>query len=121
MRFKLDECIPEEAVEAFRVRGHDAETVRGQGRAGETDAELIELCRRERYVLVTADRGFGNIIEHPPRETSGIVLMRLRPYNFASVLASAAALLDYVDAQETGGSLQGRLVIVDPDRTTRSY
>lgn len=121
MRFKLDECIPEEAVEVFLARGHDAETVRGQGCAGVTDAELLELCGRERYVLVTADRGLGNIIEHPPRQTSGIVLMRPRPYNFASVLASAAALFNYVDAQEAGVSLQGRLVIVDPGRTIRSY
>jgi predicted nuclease of predicted toxin-antitoxin system len=121
MRFKLDECIPEEAVEVFRVRGHDAETVRGQGRAGINDAQLLELCGGERYVLVTADRGFGNIVEHPPRETSGIVLMRLRPYNFASAMASAAALLNYIDAQEAGVSLQGRLVIVDPDRAIRFY
>ena len=121
MRFKLDECIPEELALIFQERGHDSETVRGQGHAGFPDTDILNVCRKERYVLVTADRGFGNIAEYPPRETSGIVVIRPRPYNFLSARRLVETLLDYIDSQEAGISLQGRLLVIDPDRSIRRY
>lgn len=121
MRFKLDECIPEELAQSFRARGHEAETVRGQGHVGAPDADIATLCRNNRYVIVTADRGFGNIAEHPPRETSGIVVIRPRPYNFAAARRLIETLLDYIDSQEAGINLQGRLFVIDSDRTIRRY
>jgi predicted nuclease of predicted toxin-antitoxin system len=105
----------------FRERGHDAETVRGQGHAGNPDTDIFNLCREERHVLVTADRGFGNIAEYPPRETSGIIVIRPRPYNFASASRLVETVLDYIDSREAGVSLQSRLLVIDPDRTIRSY
>lgn len=121
MRFKLDECIPEELAQVFRARGHEAETVRGQGHARSADRDILTLCRNNRYVLITADRGFGNIAEHPPRETSGIVVIRPRPYNFPAAGRLVETLLDYVDSQEAGMTLEGRLLVIDADRTIRKY
>lgn len=121
MRFKLDECIPEELAKLLQERGHDVGTVRGQGYAGVPDAEVLDICRRERYVLVTADRGFGNIAEHPPRETSGIVVIRPRPYNFDSAHRLIGTLLNYIDSQESGINFQGHLFIIDADSAVRRY
>jgi predicted nuclease of predicted toxin-antitoxin system len=121
MRFKLDECIPEELAHMFQERGHESETVRGQGYAGVSDADILNVCREKRYVLVTADRGFGNIAEYPPREASGIIVIRPRPYNFLSTRRLLETLLDYIDSQGAGISLPGRLLVIDPDRSIRRY
>lgn len=39
---------------------------------------MLAVASRERRALISCDRGFANVIQHPPDGTAGIVVIRLR-------------------------------------------
>ena len=78
MKIKLDENLGSiRVVSWLRLAGHDVATVRGQNLTSAPDEELINICRRERRCLVTADRGFSNRLRYIPSNYAGIVVIRL--------------------------------------------
>jgi len=56
MKFKVDENLPAELAELLRSAGYEAVTVVAQGRKGDTDPSLTEVCRKEERILVTFSR-----------------------------------------------------------------
>ena len=76
MRFKLDENIDVRAAAVLEQAGHDVATVVGQRLAGAVDTVVAEAVRVEDRILVTLDRGFGDLRTYPPGAHPGIVLLR---------------------------------------------
>ena len=76
MRFKLDENLPVEVLEDLRAAGHEGDSVHDEGLAGEPDTEILAAAKREGRVLLTLDKGIGDIRTHRPEEYPGIVLFR---------------------------------------------
>ena len=108
MRFKLDENLPVEAAAALRSAGQDAATAGEERLGGAANAVLLGHCRDEGRVLVTLDVDFANIRRHPPSENTGLVVLRLRRQDKASVLAALSRLLT-----DLPGTLVGLLCVVD--------
>lgn len=77
MRFKLDENLPIELAELFRLAGHDAVTVLDQNLGGVKDPGLASECLREGRAIVTLDLDFSDIRTYPPSGYPGIVVFRL--------------------------------------------
>jgi predicted nuclease of predicted toxin-antitoxin system len=73
---KVDEDLPRAIAVLIRHAGHDAATVVEQGLGGSPDAVLWKTIQAEARFLVTADKGFANIREHPPGAHAGILLLR---------------------------------------------
>ncbi len=88
MRFKIDENLPSELLDDLREAGHDAETVPDEGIAGAPDQVVLERVRSEGRVLLTMDKGIGDVRIYPPRDYAGIILFRLRTSGRSAVLAS---------------------------------
>jgi predicted nuclease of predicted toxin-antitoxin system len=109
LRFKVDENLPDEVAALLRAAGHDAETVIQEQMGGAVDVVVDETCRREERVLITFDKGFGNIRTHPPCERPGVILLRLRHQDTASVLAVTTRLLALLSRE----SVFHRLWVVD--------
>jgi hypothetical protein len=78
MRFKIDENLPVEIADDLRAAGHDAHTVGEERMAGAADAAIMAHVKAERRVLLTMDKGIGNINQYPPHEYAGIILFRPR-------------------------------------------
>ena len=112
MRFKVDENLPTEAAEALRAAGHDAPTVLDQGAGGMPDFDLAALVKREERALLTFDQGFGDIRSHPPREYSGLVVLRLKRQDKAHLLSVLPRLIEALASQP----LLGRVWIVEESR-----
>lgn len=80
MNIKLDENFGSLRVATLlRLAGHDVATVTEQGLTSAPDEELINICRDEGRILVTADREFGNRLKYNPSDYAGIVVLRLSP------------------------------------------
>jgi predicted nuclease of predicted toxin-antitoxin system len=76
MRIKVDEDLPQAAVEMLRERGYEAANVVEQGMGGLKDPALWETVQAEQRFLVTADKGFADIRVYAPGTHAGVLLLR---------------------------------------------
>jgi len=77
MRFLADENVPGPVVRALRSLGHDVAYARESMR-GAVDRDVLDAARRERRVLVTCDKDFGQLaFRHGLPSECGVVLFRL--------------------------------------------
>jgi predicted nuclease of predicted toxin-antitoxin system len=76
VRFKLDENMPAAAATPFEAAGHHVDTVLDEGLAGGSDAPVLAAAGEAGRVVVTLDRGFGDIRAYPPGTYGGIVVIR---------------------------------------------
>jgi uncharacterized protein DUF5615 len=65
MRFLADENLPRVLVSALSAAGHDVEWVKTAG-PGTGDAEVLAWAVRDRRILVTFDKDFGELIARSP-------------------------------------------------------
>lgn len=81
-----------------------------EGLTGVVDEIVGETATREGRVLVTLDRGFGDVRRYPPGSHAGVVLLRLRRQSLPSQLAAVELLASY----EGLSSLVGCTAVVTP-------
>jgi predicted nuclease of predicted toxin-antitoxin system len=112
MRFKVDENLPPEIVDVLHEHGHDAATVFEQGLRGKEDYEIAEVARQESRVVLSLDLDFSNILQFPPENYSGMIVLRLRNKSRQAV----RAVVERVIQQLEHLPLVGRLWIVDEHR-----
>lgn len=109
---KLDENVPDSVGVTLREAGHDVAFARDQQLTGAPDEQLLTVAAREGRVLVTFDRGFANVIQHPPKATPGIVVIRLRDQTLPRVRQVASTLGRLLTTEPT----HGRLWVLDESR-----
>src|SRR5437660_11963178 len=73
VQLKVDENISRRGVELLKTAGHDVTTVVEQGLQGASDEAVLDAAADEKRVLVTLDRGFGQILPRAETGTPGIV------------------------------------------------
>lgn len=61
MRLKIDENLPTVLVTAFGDFGHDVDTVIDEQLLGASDPTVLQAATSEGRMLVTLDRGFGDV------------------------------------------------------------
>jgi len=88
VKFKIDENLPSELAERLREIGEDADTVVMEGLAGAPDSRIVAETTRERRILITLDKGLGDVRSRNEDEPT-VVLIR-----FPS--AGRKALLDFM-------------------------
>ena len=76
VRFKVDEDLPQAAVQMLQRAGYEAVSVMEQWMGGLKDPLLWKAVQAEQRFLVTADKGFGDIRFYPPGTHAGILLLR---------------------------------------------
>jgi predicted nuclease of predicted toxin-antitoxin system len=105
LRFKLDENMPQRALDALRSKGHDVETAETEGLAGAIDPTLLAACVAEHRILVTLDLDFSDIREYPPGTHDGIWVLRPAQQTFAAIVALVEAGVRLAAAERTDGPL----------------
>jgi len=76
MRFLVDECTGPKVAEWLRVEGHEVFSVFDDER-GISDGEVFAKAYAEKWILITNDKDFGEIVFRERREHHGIVFLRL--------------------------------------------
>lgn len=112
MKFKVDENLPVEAVEVLRQAGYDALSVLDQQLGGEMDIGIARICQQEERIIVTLDLDFSDIRAYPPRDYSGIIVLRLKRQDKLTVTAVVQRLIKAL----ANTPLDNRLWIVDERR-----
>ena len=114
MRFLIDASMPRRTAELIRSRGHEATDVRDIGLGTAPDDAIAGHAKTHRLCLMTRDKDFGNILDYPPRDHAGLVVVQ------APNRASRSVVLAMVDSLMQQAALMdrlpGRLAIVEPGR-----
>ena len=108
MRFLADECCAVSLVAALRQDGHDVVHV-GEVFAGVTDDEVLAL--RERPILLTEDKDFGDLTVRLQKPAIGLILLRLAPGDHELKIIRLRRLI-----AAYGDRLAGHYTVVRPDR-----
>ena len=112
MRFKLDENLPRELAQRLIDVGHDVDSVVGEGLAGENDPAVLRAARVEDRLLLTLDRGFGDLRRYPPGTHPGIVVLRPDSQDPGSVERLIVRFLNMPGLED----LRGCIVVVEARR-----
>jgi len=75
MRFLADECCDFVLAKALRAAGHDVRTTR-EVCPGAEDSFVGDLAVREKRILLTEDKDFGQLVFAQGRGMVGIVFLR---------------------------------------------
>jgi len=76
--FFIDECVSIQTEKFLKDLKYKIVNIQAHQLSGATDNELFRLAKDEGYVLVTYDKGFGNIIKYPPSSHNGIILLKVK-------------------------------------------
>ena len=113
MRFKIDENLPPDAAEVLRRNGHEADTVLDEALGGSPDSSIAKTCKAEQRVLITLDLDFADILQYPPPDHFGIIVLRPARQDRDTVLAMIPRILELLRTE----TIARRLWIVDDTRT----
>jgi predicted nuclease of predicted toxin-antitoxin system len=111
MRFLADESCDGAVIRAMRDAGHDVSVVRDTMR-GATDRSILDAALRERRLLLTEDKDFGELVFAQGAASLGVLLLRY-PQAARSRLASKVVGLVAL----RGLALVGLFVVIGPSRT----
>lgn len=112
MKLKLDENLPSDLADNLSARGHEVDSVVHEGLAGEDDVAVLKAATEHQRLIVTLDRGFGDVRLHPPGSHPGIVVLRPVSQDPASIDRLVDRFLEKHDLAD----FEGCLVVVEPER-----
>lgn len=82
MKFLADESLEARLVESLRAAGHDVLFV-AEMDPGISDSDVLDQANRDRRVLLTNDKDFGELAFLQRQTRHGIVLFRLQSESIA--------------------------------------
>lgn len=79
---------------------------------GEADSTIIDVCVREKRVLVTLDLGFADIRAYPPNQYPGLIVLRVHEQGKEHVIRTFEHAIPVLGRER----IKGRLWIVEERR-----
>lgn len=76
-RFLVDEDMPRSTAVALRNAGYAAEDVRDVGLRGHSDTDVFAYAQNHLATLISADKGFTNLLTFPLGTHAGIIVVRI--------------------------------------------
>jgi predicted nuclease of predicted toxin-antitoxin system len=81
VRIKLDENLPQSARSALADAGHGTDTTHAEGLDGAVDRDVLAGAAADGRLLITLNRGLGDIRTYPPGSPpgshGGVLVIRL--------------------------------------------
>jgi predicted nuclease of predicted toxin-antitoxin system len=105
VKFKLDENLPASAAGSLTNSGHDVDTVAAEGLTGAPDRDVVAAATAEGRVLITLDRGVGDLRAYPPGSHAGIVVLRLTDQSAPAVGDAIAVLANWDGLEALAGNV----------------
>ncbi len=97
-------------IQALREAGHDVVAI-AEVAGGASDDQVLERALKEKCVLITEDRDFGELVYGRGRSSAGVVLLR---FHSRARRAKAATVVDAV--ARLGRRLEDAFTVVEPGR-----
>ena len=109
MTILLDHCVPHRYLRLIRMWSFPVELMSTHIPADSPDTKVIALAQSLDAVLLTVDLDFANILNYPPGQYGGLIVMRYHVQDESALDATLKQALDdlYRD------NLRYSLVIID--------
>lgn len=111
MKFLLDQDVFASTQQLLVSLGHDVATAAQLGMCRASDEDLLEHAQSSEMILVTRDRGYGNLV-FVQAASGGVIYLRLTPATLALVHAELERILTLYSESE----LKSSFVVVEPGR-----
>ena len=105
MKIKLDENLHVGLAATFTAAGHDVDTVVDEVLSGADDPTVLAAATAEDRLVVTLDRGFGDVRAYPPGTHAGVLVLRLGDQALPAAQVAVAALLRAIDLDTLAGCI----------------
>jgi len=112
-KFVVDEDMPRSTGRILKKQGYEVKDVRDYGLRGAKDEEIFEFAQREKAVILTGDRGFGNILRFPLGNHFGIIVANF-PNEMLTKEINRLLLEEFKHLSED--DFKGNLIIIEPDK-----
>jgi|FaiFalDrversion3_1042247.scaffolds.fasta_scaffold22998_2 predicted nuclease of predicted toxin-antitoxin system len=112
LKILADECTFDITVEFLRRHGYPVITVKELGLAGAKDHVVFAKAQELGAVLLTRDQEFGDIRRFPPSSHLGVIVLKMKYQEAASVHSALHKLLQTVPENQ----LSGTLFVVDKNK-----
>ena len=110
MNFVADESCARPVIQALREAGHDVVAI-AEIAKGATDDQVLERALKEKCVLITEDRDFGELVYARGRPSAGVILVR---FPSRARRAKSATVIQAVS--KLGSRLGDAFTVVEPGR-----
>ena len=110
MNFVADESCAGPVIRALRQAGHDVIAIVDVAK-GASDEHVLALALREKRVLITEDRDFGELVYARGHLNAGVVLIR---FPISARQSKAASVVDAVGT--LGARLTRAFAVIEPGR-----
>jgi predicted nuclease of predicted toxin-antitoxin system len=108
VKFKLDENLPASAAAVLAAAGHDADTVTDEDLTGAPDPDVVAAATAAGRILISLDRGLGDIRAYPPGTHAGIIVLRLPDQSAPAAVKAITDLAALADP----GALAGAVTVM---------
>ncbi|MBU4142850.1 DUF5615 family PIN-like protein [Patescibacteria group bacterium] len=112
LKILADECIHIDLILAIKKRGFDVISIREAGLIGASDKEVFNFAVREKRILLTFDRGFGDIFRFAIARSAGVVVVLIDQMTKKEIIEIVLGFLAFIKASGVGG----RLAIIGKNR-----
>lgn len=107
IKFLADENIAPRVVKSLRQEKFNVLSVYEEKLSGASDEELLKFAQKEKRIIITHDKDFGNLIHQPFQTHGGVILLRLRNQSPQNVINHLIPLLKKVKPSK----IKNRLVV----------
>ena len=110
-KFVIDEDMPRSTGTILKECGYDVKDIRDYGLRGAEDKEIYKFAQRNEAVILTGDRGFGNILRFPLGEHFGIIVVHF-PNEMSTMEINRQILERFENLSED--DFNGNIIIMEP-------
>jgi len=110
LKFLIDENMPRSTAEVLKKIGYVSMDVRDYKLSGEADEKVFKFAQNEKAVIITADRGFGNILRFPLGKHYGIIIANF-PNEMSTTEMNSHLVRQIQNLSEE--QISGSLVVID--------
>lgn len=107
MQLLADENIPRPLLAPLRHAGHDVVHI-ADGHRGLPDIDVLALASDQNRVLMTEDKGFGELIFRHGLSVPGVIFIRMDPTDIPGKIKALADLIG-----REGDQLRGRYTVLE--------
>jgi predicted nuclease of predicted toxin-antitoxin system len=112
--FLIDASLPRATAALVASYRHMSTDVRDIGLGTALDQQIAAHARANQLILLTKDQDFGNVLDYPPNQYHGIVVVNAPPHSGRVVVLGL--IEELLRRQDIVDMLPGRLAVIQPGR-----